>query len=139
MLKKISVSIIILMLITAASAFAGNKPLLLKSSTPKDGETNVAIDTNILIEFTKNVVNMKVSKNNVGCFKMMDSSGRSIDIEVYLPDDQLEPENKRKITLKPIKPLCPDTKYTIIISSELKAKNGNSLGKELILSFVTAK
>ncbi|MDC7226514.1 MAG: Ig-like domain-containing protein [Spirochaetales bacterium] len=138
-MKKTILIIIVFSIIASGSVFAGNKPVSLKSSVPEDGATAVAVDTAIELGFSSNVVNMTVSDNNLGCFSLLNAEGNEVEIDVYLPDDQMEPENKRNITLTPVKPLAPGTEYTLIISGELLAKNGNNLGKDNFVTFTTAE
>lgn len=109
------------------------------SSAPENGAEDVAVDSAIILGFSSNVVNMKISENNRECFLLIDAEGTEIESEVYLPDDQMEPENKRTITLTPTAPLFPGTEYAVVISADLIAKNGNALGSEIIIKFTTAE
>lgn len=138
-MKKRLLIIIIILLLFTAGLFAGNKPVSLKTSVPANEEMNVAIDTAIVLGFSSNVVNMSVAENNAECFKLQDFFERAVEIDVYLPDDQMEPENKRTITITPVEPLYPNMKYILTISAGLLAKNGNSLGEDQIISFITAE
>lgn len=136
--RKIALIVLILYLGTAA-LFAGDKPLSLESSSPADGTTGVPLDQQILLVFSNNVVNMKVSERNAACFTLLNGRGEEVEMEVYFPDDQLEPENKRNITLIPAGSLEKNTTYTVVISPEVTAKNGAVLGEEVRLSFQTAR
>ena len=139
MKKRLLLIISILLLLTSTTVFAGDKPLSLKSSIPENGAINVAVESEIVLTFSNNVVNMKVLENNKECFSLLDAAGNEVEMEVYFPDDQIEPENKRIISLRPSGPLTAGTDYTVVISQELKSKNGSKLGDETQIQFRTAE
>lgn len=111
-------------------------PLELASSTPADGDTGVALDTEIKLTFSKNVVNMQVKDINQGCFSFY-ADNRPVQVEVVMADDQIEPEYKRDIVLVPGEDLELNTNYTIKVAQELQSKSGSNLEKELTISFTT--
>ncbi len=139
MLRKISLLLALILFTATGNVFAGDKALSFKSSNPQDGAAGIPVDTAVVLEFSNNVVNMAVAENNSGCFRMLNPEGLEIEIDVYLPDDQIEPENKRTITLTPVRPLTAGTGYIIVISPDLTAKNGSLLGSEQTVSFSTAE
>ncbi len=139
MLRKISLVLALILFTATGNVFAGDKALSIKSSNPQDGAVDIPVDTAVVLEFSNNVVNMTVAENNSGCFRMLNTEGLEIEIDVYLPDDQIEPENKRTITLTPVQPLTAGTAYIIVISPDLTAKNGSLLGSEQTVSFTTAE
>jgi len=53
-----------------------------------------------------------------------------------MADDQLYPEEKRNISIKPLQKFQPGTTYILKISPQLQAKNGSTLGHEVTVSFV---
>lgn len=112
-------------------------PLGLASSVPSNGQTGVELQPLIKLNFNKNVINLAIRDGNKNCFTLVTSAGSIVPIEVIMADDQLYPEEKRNISVKPRQALQPGTAYTLKISPELMAKNGTSLGHEVILSFVT--
>jgi LPXTG-motif cell wall-anchored protein len=89
--------------------------------------------------FNKNVVNMTVSGNNLECFSLYAADGSTVPVEVIMADDQIEPEKKNDITLKPLQGLKHDTAYSVKVSSALKAKSGATMAGDLTITFITAK
>lgn len=55
-----------------------------------------------------------------------------------MADDQIQPEEKRNVSLKPLQALKPASSYIVKISPQLQAKNGTSLGHEVTVKFTTA-
>lgn len=86
--------------------------------------------------FSKNVVNMMVSENNKKCFSLIDQDKNEIPIEIKMADDQIEREKRHIIKIVVQKPLEPAIAYKIIVSSDLEAKNGIKLEKQLEMEFV---
>lgn len=109
----------------------------LEESTPADGEKNVKIDTEIVLLFNKNVVNMTVKDNNLHCIKLLDEKETEVFAELVFADDQMNPEKKREIRIKPVNNLEKNKTYKVKILPELMAKNGTSLGKTIQFSFNT--
>jgi len=136
--KTKSLFLTLLFLLAAASWIgAGEKPLDLVQSTPADQASGVALEAEIVLEFSNNVVNMSVAENNAACFSLRTAEGVAVPLEVRIPDDQVEPEMKRIITLIPAEPLKRGTRYEVVILPGLTAKNGSQLGKEIRLTFST--
>jgi len=113
-------------------------PLGLASSDPADGQQGVALQPEIKLTFNKNVINLAIREANKGCFSLAVKNGSSVPIEVIMADDQIHPEEKRNVSLKPLQALKPGTGYVVRISPSLQAKNGTSLGHEVTVNFVTA-
>lgn len=127
-------------------AFAGNgdgsgggqgNPLSLATSYPANGQQGVATATDIKLTFSKNVINMSVKDNNSNCFSMTTASGESVPIQVIMADDQMEPEEKRDVILKPQSELKPGITYKITIAGGLQSKSGVTLGSPVHVSFTT--
>ncbi len=112
-------------------------PLGLASSTPANGQTGVELQPLIKLTFNKNVINLAIRDGNEKCFTLVAADGSQVPIEVIMADDQLYPEEKRNISVKPLQALQPGTNYSLKISPELTAKNGTSLEHEVTLNFVT--
>lgn len=138
----------ILLAFLCLPAFAGQgdgsgggqgEPLRLDSSTPYNGQSGVPTDVQVTMTFNKNVVNMTVSDNNLNCFSLYAADGSKIPIEVIMADDQVEPEKKRIISLKPLQDLKHNTAHTVKVSSSLESKSGNTLGGDLAITFITAQ
>jgi Bacterial Ig-like domain len=115
------------------------EPLGLVSSSPYNGQKDVPINVLVTMTFTKNVVNMTVSENNLKCFTLYAADGSMVPIDVIMADDQIEPEKKNDVSLKPLKDLKHDTAYTVIVSSALKSKSGVTLADDLKVAFTTLK
>jgi LPXTG-motif cell wall-anchored protein len=141
-------TMLIVILLTALPVFAGEgdgsgggqgEPLRMDSSSPYNGQKDVPLPLVISMTFNKNVVNMTVSDNNLKCFSLYAADGSAIPIDVIMADDQIEPEKKRNIVLKPLQDLKHNTAYTVKVSSALKSKSGNIMGGDLTITFITAK
>lgn len=141
--KVIVIVIVALMLLGALSAatlsFAegGNNPLTIESSTPADGDLDVSKDAEIVIVFSKNIVNMAVKENNANCFTMNDNEGNDIEIDIVMADDQIDREKRHDVQIIPVGGLEEGKQYTINISKDMSAKNGNTLGEDKIITFST--
>lgn len=112
--------------------------LELVESTPKNNQQGVKLDSEIKLVFNKNIVNMAVKDNNLKCFSLKDSNNQTISIDVIFPDDQVEPDRKREVVLKPHEALKENMSYRVEITKKLQAKNGISLTKDLSFSFSTS-
>lgn len=146
-MKRTSIFLVLVMavsmVITAAAWAAGEgsgggagKPLEIVSCSISDGETDVSLDREIKFVFSKNIANISVAENNRNCFTMTDSRGNAVPIEVITFDDQLESEKKNDIIVRP-EALQEAEQYTITISPDLQAKNGDKLGQEVKYTFST--
>ena len=112
-------------------------PLALESSNLKDGDQNISLSPVINLVFNKNVVHMSVKKNNIDSISIEDNSGKSIAILVEMADDQVEPNKRREIIVKPVKPLVSNTKYTLNIKSTLGSKSEMNLSQPIKINFTT--
>ncbi len=112
-------------------------PLQLSSSQPASGQQGVSLRPDIKLTFNKNVVNMSVKSNNMGCFSLVSSDGAIIPIKVTMGDDQINPEIKNDVTLKPTGDLQPGQTYVVKISSALKAKSGAVMVGPVEIKFTT--
>ena len=146
-----SVIFAVLMLISLAlNAFAegGNgdgtgggkdQPLTLVSSSIPNGSENVSTTPEIVLTFSKNVVNFTVRDNNAKCFSMTDSKGNSVPVDVIMGDDQVDPSIKRIITVKPKSPLTPGETYLLKIGGGITSKSGVSIGRDTYIGFTVAE
>lgn len=142
----ILLAVVFCLAIMAAPALSGqgdgsgggqNNPLTLVSSAPSAGQEDVELPVLIKLSFSKNVINMTVSDNNRKCFSLYSADGVLVPIEVIMADDQIEPEKKRDIAVKPLQDLKPGTSYTLKVSQELRSKSGVCLEKPVSITFVT--
>ncbi|MBR5112486.1 MAG: Ig-like domain-containing protein [Clostridia bacterium] len=139
--------LIALSFVVPASAEGGNgdgsgggkdKPLALESASIANGEQNVSLTPEIVLNFNKNVVHFTVRDNNMNCFSMTDSKGNSVPIDVIMGDDQVDPSIKRIVTIKPKSSLEPGETYLLKIGKDITSKSGVSLGRDTYISFTTA-
>lgn len=114
-----------------------SKALYLVKSIPENSTKDVELDAQIKLLFNKNVVNFSVKDNNSQCFSIVDANNQVIPIDIIFPDDQIEPDKKREITLITKESFKENMTYTVKISSKLMAKNGNSLDENISFSFTT--
>lgn len=118
---------------------AGNKPLSLVSSLPENGSVDVANPLVIELEFSNNVVNLSVQEINRSAILLKDKDGNLQDIEIIFPDDQLEPDKKRLITVRSLSTLPAGKEFFLEIDGTLQAKNGSVLKEKQILNFTTER
>ncbi|MGN0701970.1 MAG: Ig-like domain-containing protein [Lentihominibacter sp.] len=112
-------------------------PLTLESTSVSDGETDVALNETIQLDFNKNICNVTILPNNKLCFHLTDSEGNPAAIRLIFPDDQVQTEYKRQVFIQPAEDLKPATEYRIAVDSTLMAKNGTSIDNAHTLSFIT--
>jgi len=136
--------LLVFVLVTAALAGEGDgsgggsgEPLTLVNSSPADGQTDVPLSSSIVLEFSKNVINMSVKDNNVKCFSLYQGE-QPVEIQVVMADDQIAPDQKRLVTLQPVQSLQPGTRYSLKISRYLTSKSGASLERGIVISFTTS-
>ena len=131
----------LLLLCTTAGAVDGAgkaEPLALSASGVADGAANVAADTSIKLDFTKNVVNLQVKDNNMTCFSVTDSGGNQVPIVVSMGDDQVDREVRNTIYVSPVTAWPAGETLTLTISGNLTAKNGSTMGTAHTLRFTVA-
>ncbi|MGR6835233.1 Ig-like domain-containing protein [Syntrophomonas erecta] len=115
----------------------GQKPLKFVRSIPASRSKKVSpfIKTITLI-FDKNVVNNSVWDKNRTMITMF-AGDRKIPIKVVRIPDTVDFSQRQKIFVKPQVTLDSFTKFTIRISAGLTAKNGEKLGKTVLVTFTT--
>ncbi len=116
-----------------------DQPLALTSSSPADGQNDVALSTEIKLTFSKNVVYMTVRDSNSKCLRLYSQDGKEVPIEVIMADDQVEFDKRRDIVIKPRQELQAGTKYTVKVAPQLESKSGVNLGQEITISFTTVE
>jgi len=135
-MKKALVIVLLVMMALSGTAFAGDNPVTLDSSSVEDGAADVPVDASITLVFTNNVVNKKIADNNKSCITLS-GGGQDVALDFEMADDQIEPDKKRDIIVSPAEPLAEGTKYTLTISKELTGKNGIPLGEDIAITFTT--
>ena len=138
---KLIVVMLLVLVPQAAYASAGSgdgsgggaSGVSLRGTSIEDGR--IEADDVITLNFSSNVVNAEVRENNISAISILDEDGGEVAIEVLMADDQIEPEGRRDIHIKPLDPL-PDGAYTLVIDGKLQAKNGSTVGSDIVVPFV---
>jgi|GEM_PF-6485717 len=113
----------------------GNNPLNLVSSDPANAATGVSANTTIKLIFDRGVVR-DYWTNNQGCVTMSTNAGTPVAISVTRIADN--DDEKRNIYVTPNSALTAGETFKVMISSGLKANNGNILGTERTVTFTVA-
>lgn len=117
------------------SGGGADEPLTIVAATITDGQKDVPKNQEITFEFSKNVVNLTVQENNQKCFTVTDQSGQPVGFTVVMADDQIEREKRNFIGITINEGLQTGETYTIAISKNLMAKNGQSLDQDYTYGF----
>nr|WP_320025717.1 Ig-like domain-containing protein [uncultured Acetobacterium sp.] len=120
------------------SGGGADQPLTIVAATIADGQKGVPQNQEITFEFSKNVVNLTVQENNQKCFAVTDQSGQPVRFTVVMADDQIEREKRNFIGITINDGLQAGETYTIAISKNLMAKNGQSLDQDYTYGFSVA-
>lgn len=131
------VSIILVLVLMSVGVFAEGKELTLDTSSVEDGAKDVSVMPEIELTFTNNVVNMKVKDDNMTMIEMKDSSDNSVAIIVEMADDQIQPDLKRIVNVKPESELKAGETYTLIIKKGFKSKTGSEIANDISIGFTT--
>lgn len=113
-------------------------PLAVVSATIQDGQKDVSPSQEITFVFSKNVANLTVKENNEKSFTVTDHSGKPVGFTVLIADDQLEREKRNDINIIIDGGLKAGEDYTIAISKNIMAKNGESLDQDYTYGFTVA-
>ena len=136
-MKKITVLVLSLLMILSITSFAGDKQLSLDTSSIEDGAREVSLTPEFNLVFTNNVINSSVRDNNMSAISMIDADGNNVDIEVLMADDQINPEEKRNVSVKVKGQLKEGSEYKLLFSSSFMGKNGSNLAEDLTIGFTT--
>ena len=112
------------------------EPLALTSTSIQNGQ--IGPDDTITLTFSKNVINASVRDNNKNAFALYDNNGNIVPIEVIMADDQIEPDAKRIVSIRPLAGLSPGFEYTLLVSKDLQAKNGAYANTDSRIVFTVA-
>lgn len=121
------------------SGGGADEPLTIVSATISDGQKDVLQNQEIRFEFSKNVVNLTVKENNEKCFTVTDQSGNPVGFAVVMADDQIDRDNRNFIGITINDGMKVDETYSIAISKNLMAKNGQSLDRDYTYGFTVAE
>ncbi len=114
-------------------------PLILISSNPIDGAKDVPVQTEIILNFSKNIAHMTVRDKNIKCFSLVNAKGESVQTDIIIADNQIEPEKRRDVYLRPLHDLEPGITYTVIVDPSFQSKSEVKLGEELKINFTTVE
>lgn len=119
-------------------ALAGGGPLSLVKVSLADGtEINedilIPVDTEIVLEFSKNVSLNPYTEDNKKCLELQ-KDGVEIPLNVMTATTEAE---KRIIKVKSVTPLEYSAEYSLMINKDIKANSGTTLGEARILKFTT--
>lgn len=112
------------------------EPLTIVTASPADQATDIAVDTPIKLEFSKNVAYATVRDVNLKAVTLW-TGDQPVAAEITMADDQLNPELRNFINIVPGEPLKEGTTYTIKVDTTLSSKSGDVLTAPVALSFTT--
>ena len=95
-----------------------------------ESSSNVPVMPTIKLVFGRNVAHDSIWADNRQCITMQDSSGANIQINVFRLSGDPGSEERHNIFIQPLSNLTAGKTYKIIISPNLKANNGITLGQE---------
>ena len=113
-----------------------DQPLAVDYSTPSNGERNVAVDTTIVVKFTKNVVYLAVRDANMKAFSLWNGE-EQVPIEILMVDDQLDFENRNFVTIRPLQALEEATRYVLRIDDTITSKSTSVMVAPVEIVFYT--
>ncbi len=135
-MKKILI-LLLMFSLSAVGVFAGDKQLELVSSSIEDGAEAVGLSPVFELEFSNNVINMKVQEANKAAIVLLNAAGEEMPIAVEMADDQVSPDLKRMVTVKTSEALSEGAAYELVIKSGFSAKNGTVIKEDTIIHFKT--
>ncbi|MCL2121290.1 MAG: Ig-like domain-containing protein [Clostridiales bacterium] len=109
------------------------EPLVLVETSIVDGQMEA--EGMITLTFSNNVINESVRENNRRSLSLYDERQNEIPIEVLMADEQIQPDAKRDISVKPAVSLTPGAVYTLVVSQTMQAKNGAYTDKVYSIAF----
>jgi len=137
-MKKIGAIIsLALLLVLFSTSFAFAAPFAVETTSPKDGETGMAIDNmGVKVEFSQPVYSKDNQADNIKQCKLVDANGKAIPVRVvFNPKDTsivlVLADTANGAVIK------GSTKYTLTVGPEFKAADGSVLGKALTVEFET--
>jgi uncharacterized repeat protein (TIGR02059 family) len=97
---------------------------------PIEGSTTVPVNPTIRLYFDRGVTTDAVWGNNQQCITLQDSTGKNVPVNVFrLGSTDTINDNLHYILIRPKSPLTAGKTYKIIISKNLTANNGRTLGE----------
>jgi hypothetical protein len=96
--------------------------------SPPDGSTNVSVDSLITATFDEQIDRSTINRNTF--LVINDRNYAIIDSSIFSPDG-------KTVVFKPRFDLEHDVRYRAVISSDVKGRNGRSMGSDKMWSFTT--
>lgn len=128
----------ILVLSMAVTAFGTDTALEITNTTPKDGDTGMAIENmGVKVFFSEPVFDKDNAPANIGKCRMTDQDGKKVPTQVVFSEDDpdvmlvLADPNNANTNIK------GKTEYTLTIEEGFVAASGNELPKTVTVSFTT--
>ena len=141
-MKRVIATMTVLLAVLGMTVVAGDGKsdavLKMETCSIENGAVDLAVDGQIDMKFSNNVVNLKVKDNNMTCFHLYDSTGAEVAIEVIMGDDQVDTSVKNDISVKPTASLAAGESYKLVVAQSLMSKNGNAMAEDVTIAFTTA-
>ncbi|WP_312094207.1 hypothetical protein [Aminipila sp.] len=128
----ISVLILLMVMMTTSLCFAGT--LELEDSYPRNEGKGMQVENSgVKLYFNQNMINKDNEAFNLKCFKLLDEKGKALPIRVlYSPK-----EKGLVLVLVDKQTLLSDSTYKLVVSKELEAASGDTLGEDIMIKFHT--
>ena len=122
----------------AVTAFGTDTALTIESTTPKDGDTGMAIENmGVKVFFSEPVFDKDNAPGNIGKCSMKDENGKKVPTQVIFsesdPNVMLVLADPNNVNTK----IEGKTEYTLTIEEGFTAASGNVLAKTETVSFTT--
>ena len=129
---------LVLLIVMLASSLTFADALELEDTYPKNGYKNAAIDNfGIKLFFNQDVNSEEFAAENEKCLKLTDPEGKKVPIiVVYSEEEQGMVLVLADVTDKDYK-ITESTKYTLTISEDFTASNGETLGEDVTIDLTT--
>lgn len=100
------------------------------SMNPGEDAGNIPVDSNIIIQFSKELYSLTVDENSI---YVLDKNGIAVQASVKLDMDG------KKVTVHPYSSLQYDTEYTVVVSQDLNSKDEEAFPNKVSWTFTTSK
>lgn len=110
-----------------------DEALKVESASIEDGAA-VEAGSLITLVFSKNVVNASVCETNKPLFSVQDENGNTIEAEIVMADDQVEPDKKNDVVIQ-LPSEMAEGSYTVVAKSGITSKSGEVMKNDYTLTF----
>jgi preprotein translocase subunit YajC len=140
MKKRVLILGLAMMMVMMFSSFvfADDDAFALKSSYPKNGQTNTSMENvGVKLVFNHSISAKETKAHNKKCVKIVDNKGKAIPIKVLSSDDAsglmlvVADNTDEDLEIK------NNSEYTLVIDKEFMDDEGNTLGKDEKVTFKT--